>query len=97
MAKVAQEPFPPCRGALGAWWQIAGFACPRITEPHRKNGHLSWIVEGVGIDPHPLSKSIATGVIERNPALMHSPARRLPSNKDAGTRMRLEDRARPER
>ena len=97
MAKSAQQQFPPCRGALRTWRQIAGLTCPWVTEPHGKNGNFSWIVEGIRIDPHPPPKSITTGVMERNPALMDFPARRLRSNKDAGLRMSLQNRTRPKR
>ena len=95
VVKLAQQRYSPCGSAFGAWRQIPSLPCPRVTKSHRNNGDYFWIVEGVRANPHPLPQVIAARVIERNSTIVNSASGRLAGNKDAGTRVNLQNGARP--
>jgi hypothetical protein len=89
--QVRQQGVSPSRGALRAWWQIAGLTCAGIAKTHGKNGYLLGVVELLPRDAQPEAKPVAAGVVEWHTRFVNLSAWSLASDKDASQRMHLDN------
>ena len=87
----------PQFSAFPARWQIAGCTGAWIAEPHRNNRDDAGVVELLSFNSHPLSKSIAAGVIPRNARFVDATTGSLADDQNLGSGLRLKNRTRAKR
>src|SRR5690606_27158614 len=88
LGHIRREPVVPQGRTFRAGGQVPGGALARITKSHGDQGKKSGIVKLCLGHPQPVAELLPTGVVPRNPALVHLTPRRLPDNGDPapGTR-----------
>ncbi len=95
--QVGAYPPVPQGGALRTRRQVTAPATPRIAETHRQDGDAGGIVEAFPVDAEPFPEPIATRIVEGYPASVDRQSGRLSDDENAGIRMDLHHRSRPQR
>ena len=99
-AYVVQLPenlLPPRDCTFRSWWKVSRLAGSGKAESHWQYRNAASVIEVVARDPHPLAKTVATGVGERNARLVHFATGRLTDQENPCFLMQLENRAWRER
>lgn len=89
-----QQARAPQRRAFPPRRQIRALHRTGIAKAHRGDGDAGLVVKHVRPNAHPIAQPITRWIGERRAALMHTPARRLPDDQDAGIAVRAQHRAR---
>ena len=80
-----QRPRAPCGGAFASRRQVASLGIQsRKAEPHGEDRDDASIVEGLGVDPHPIPQAVTRGIGERQAGSMNAGARCLTGDEYSG-------------
>ena len=95
LRKLRKQTVEPQRCTFAPWRQIAALCAPGVAKADRHDGHRGGIVEALRVDTHPVAQALATAIVPRDTARMHSRARRLTDDEDACAGANLQHGSRP--
>ena len=94
---LGKQGVEPKLRAFAPWRHVAAPSAPWVAVAHGQYRHALFVVEDLGIKPHPVAQTLAAPIVPRNAARMHFCAGRLSDDKNSRRGTGLKDRTRSER
>src|SRR5690349_24359079 len=96
VGQVREQAIEPQRRAFASRRPAAACGFARVATTHRNDRDLRSVIERTGVHSHPVTQPLAARVVPRDARPVYAQSWSLSDDQNAGRRVRLQYRARPE-